>query len=135
MSYFAKYVSRDRIPDGHRRFVQRHVDRLAAQHGLGRVWVRWFSAGSEADHDFAIPGDSRALAGSCPIEPGDYICLRADFRGPQVPLIIAHEIGHLIQVRTGTVGQDVEAEAQGYALEYGKQIGLVLPSAGLRHLR
>ena len=139
MHYFGKYVSRDRIPDVHRRFVQRHVDRLARQYDLGRVQVRWFTTGSETDHDFTSPPPPSgraecAPAGSCPTDPGDFICLRADHRGELVPLTIAHEIGHLIQVRTGTVGPDAELEATQYAIDYGKTIGLVLPAAQLRHL-
>ena len=121
--WFARFVSADRVPPKHRAFAQRHVDRLARMHRLGKVRVRWFEPSTPEEHDFAGLGDGRFPYASCPTEPTDYICLRADFRSDTLPMTIAHEIGHMVQLKRGVPRGDPEAVADEFALSYARVLG------------
>ena len=120
--WFARFVPADRVPPKHRQYAQRHVDRLARMHRLGKVRIRWFMPGTPEDHDFGGFGNGTVPDGSCPTEPTDYICLRADRRGDRdlLPLTIAHEIGHMVQLTRGVPRGDPEAVARQFAVAYSR---------------
>lgn len=126
------WVPEDRIPRGHRAYVRKHVDRAAAQLGLGRITVRWFGP-AIAGGDFygvapfadAMPlgvmTDGSGTAKDMPMT----IALNAGMRGPIVVAVVAHEVRHVAQhvMRTMLDGREArEADADDFAGQYVSEL-------------
>jgi hypothetical protein len=141
---YLSWVSEDRIPAEHRKFVRRHTDRAARLMGInGHVKIRWFGPAVNGG-DFtgvapfadALPmGVMPADAACCPEHDRQQaldfpmtIALLAGARGEMVAAIIAHEVRHLAQHILGEMlGSQAarEEDADHFALAY-------LASEGLR---
>lgn len=132
----------------HRRFVTRHVDRIAAELGIGQVLVRFYEPTrngapvSEVDFwhgpttfdDYVLGGmahlanladvqvieDGRPVA--TPNGPVGEIALLRGLRGTALVDVIAHEMRHLWQYSGAMADADREADAERFAADYTRRL-------------
>jgi hypothetical protein len=123
---YMSWVPEDRIPETHRRYVRRHVDRAAKAAGLGPITIRWFGPPVSGIHegpdgrlhqgDFAAAAPYADAIPSA-VAPDDQpmtIALNAGIRGASVPAILAHEVQHLVQRRDGLPPDETDATRAGF---------------------
>ena len=127
---YCRWVRSDTIPDEHRRFVNRHVGRLAGEHRLGTIYVRYFEIVPPSEGpwigEFTATVDEEGTlpAGVFVHDRPNTIGLLASLRGPGVPAAIAHEISHVIQDRDN--GYQSEEESRKLERSYlANYLGLV----------
>lgn len=116
----ASWVLEHRIPLEHRHYVRRRVDRAAKAAGLGRLRVRWFGPPINGG-DFRLPPApyfGGLPGGVAPDGQPMTIALNADIRGEIVDYVIAHEIGHVAQRLRPTPPEDLERDADRFALTH-----------------
>jgi hypothetical protein len=131
------WVDPARVPERHRRYVTRHVNRLAPELGVPRLVVRFYAPTRRgqmpaflhrATHDDYIVGGiaSRMLVHEMLTIDGQpldvtgevpYICLLETLRGAMLVTTIAHELRHLAQPADMT-RDEREADAERFAAAY-----------------
>lgn len=95
------WVPDTQVPIAHRRYVRKHVERVAKRLGLGPIRVRYFGP-QLGDGDFYLvaPADGAVPLGVAPPDETPTIGLNAAIRGRVVLGTIAHECRHAWQYTT-----------------------------------
>lgn len=119
---FLSWVPEERIPPLHRKYVRRHVDRLARENGLPPVTIKWFGPPLNGGDFWGVAPFAAAMPGGvAPSDMENTVAFHYALRGADVLLpVIAHEICHLVQRRDGRPSDHEEATR--YGVEYAARM-------------